>query len=99
MAEHKYETPDVQITVKQVVGHCETQGRCPLRVGQTWTFNGNVVPEGMCIWAIPAIIPFLSALHWRGDVHWIEEKPESATACCPNPLAPVVFEMARIPST
>jgi uncharacterized repeat protein (TIGR04076 family) len=98
LVEHKYETPDVRITVKEVIGHDETQGRCPLRVGQSWTFNGSVVPEGFCIWSVPAILPYLSALHWNGDVHWVEEKPESATAGCPNYMAQVVFEMVRVPA-
>jgi uncharacterized repeat protein (TIGR04076 family) len=83
----------VEIRVKEIQG----TGKCTLglKVGDSWTIDGEWSPSGFCIWALSCLIPIITVLQYGGEFPW-EENKDKAVACCLDPNNPVVFELTRI---
>jgi uncharacterized repeat protein (TIGR04076 family) len=79
----------VRIEIVDVLG----SGACSigLAVGDSWTVDSALVPEGMCGWAYAAMLPFLQPLRFGGSFPW--EAEGEALVCCPDPANPVVFRL------
>lgn len=71
-------------------GHCEAGHK----IGDEYVI-GDTAPAGMCSWAFFAIFPFVTALQSGGSFPWEKDK-DKATAVCPDPTNPVVFELTRV---
>ena len=72
------------------------QGTCEAghKVGDEWLV-GEKTPQGMCIFALGSLLPFMTPLMFGGAFPW-EKDPDVTTVACPDPGNPVVFEISRI---
>ena len=72
------------------------QGTCEAghKVGDEWLV-GEKTPQGMCIFALGSLLPFMTPLMFGGAFPW-EKDPDVTTVACPDPGNPVVFEIRRI---
>ncbi len=72
-------------------------GECSfgIEVGRSWVVDSPGVPEGMCMWAWAALVPFLTPLRFGGSLPW-EDTPGTARVCCPDPGSPVVFRLTAL---
>jgi uncharacterized repeat protein (TIGR04076 family) len=86
-------THDVRITVLDVLESGEPP--CGYRAGDSWLVTDFHAPEGMCMWALNAIAPFLATLRCGGVFPW-ESDRDRAVVCCPDPGNPVVLELRRV---
>jgi uncharacterized repeat protein (TIGR04076 family) len=83
----------VEIRVKEILG----KGFCPygLQPGDCWFVDSEETPARFCSWALISIWPFVSVMRFGGTLPW-EENKDTATACCPDPNNPVIFEIKRL---
>jgi uncharacterized repeat protein (TIGR04076 family) len=56
---------------------------------------GDETPEGLCIFAFSALMPFITPLMYGGSFPW-EKDPDMTTVACPDGQNPVVFELRRL---
>ena len=80
----------VRVKVISQKGHCEAGHR----VGDEWLV-GEKTPEGLCIFALGSLLPFITPLMYDGSFPW-EKDPDVSTAACPDAENPVVFEIRRV---
>jgi uncharacterized repeat protein (TIGR04076 family) len=71
-------------------GNCEAGHR----VGDEWLV-GEKTPEGLCIFALSSLLPFITPLMYGGSFPW-EKDPDMTTVACPDGQNPVVFELCRL---
>ena len=71
------------------------QGTCEAghKVGDQWLV-GDKAPEGLCIFALSSLLPFITPLMYGGSFPW-EKDPDMTTVACPDANNPVVFEIRR----
>jgi len=81
----------VSVRVISQKGTCEAGHR----VGDHWLV-ADKAPEGLCIYALASLLPFLTPLMFGGSFPW-EKDPDMTTVACPDPTNPVVFEIRRRP--
>ena len=85
----------VKITVKSVKGHCAAG----YTAGDFFTIENGVMvvpgkPEGLCMYAIPALLPYLTAYcRETPSSDWINFKKELQ---CPDNTNAVIFGLERI---
>ena len=84
------ESHDIIIRVKSQKGTCA----CGHGVGDEWVIKDYKAPEGICLFAFNALLPFIWALAFGGSLPW-EKDPDTATAVCPDGDNPVTFEIRR----
>jgi len=65
-------------------------------VGQKWLFDGYT-PEGMCLGAFNAIIPYVFTLHCGGAFSWADN-PDAVEIRCPHEGG-IVLRLTRRPET
>lgn len=63
------------------------------RVGDEFIIGQKTPPE-LCSWAFCSLFPFAEVLQFGGSFPW-EHDRNRATAACPDPANPVVFELRR----
>jgi len=80
----------VRVKVISQKGHCEAGHK----VGDEWV-AGEKTPEGLCIFALGSLLPFLTPLMYGGSFPW-EKDPDVSTVACPDAENPVVFEIRRV---
>lgn len=86
---------DVKVSVKSVKGFCSAG----YRVGDYFTLRGGLMieagkPAGLCIFALPALIPYLTAYCRKTSPEdWINRKTELQ---CPDNDNAVVFGLERM---
>ena len=83
-------------TMAQIIARVVSQeGTCAAghKVGDEFVM-GQKTPCDMCSWAFYALFPFAQVLEFGGSFPW-EPASSRATAACPDPENPVVFEMRR----
>jgi uncharacterized repeat protein (TIGR04076 family) len=73
------------------------QGSCEAghKVGDRWII-GEKTPEGLCIFALNALMPCITPLMFGASFPW-EKDPDMTTVACPDGQNPVVFELRRLP--
>jgi uncharacterized repeat protein (TIGR04076 family) len=82
----------VQITVKEIMkGKC-SQG---FKVGETWTMEKNLTPNGMCAPAFAALFPAIRTLRYGGSLPFGGE-PDVVHISCPDAHVVVVYELRRL---
>jgi uncharacterized repeat protein (TIGR04076 family) len=84
----------LKITVRSVKGNCAAG----YEVGDYYLINDPVIipgrPKGLCIYAIPAFIPYLTAYcRETPPDDWINRKQELQ---CPDSTNTVVFALERL---
>ncbi len=85
------ESYKVRVRVVSQKGHCEAGHK----VGDEWLV-GETTPEGLCIFALDALFPFITPLMFGGAFPW-EKDADVTTTVCPDADNPVVFELRRLP--
>ncbi|MBI4830804.1 MAG: TIGR04076 family protein [Candidatus Lindowbacteria bacterium] len=85
----------VKVTVKSVKGNCAAG----YKVGDYFLVEDPMLipakPEALCIYAIPAFIPYLTAYcRETPSEDWINRKKELQ---CPDSTNTVVFSLERLP--
>jgi uncharacterized repeat protein (TIGR04076 family) len=80
----------VRIKVVSQKGYCGAGHK----VGDEWLVEKNT-PEGICVFAMAALSPFMTPLIYGGAFTW-EEDPDVTTVACPDAQNPVVFEIRRL---
>jgi uncharacterized repeat protein (TIGR04076 family) len=80
----------VRVKVVSQKGSCEAGHK----VGDEWLV-GEKTPEGLCIFAFSALMPFITPLMYGGSFPW-EKDPDMTTVACPDGQNPVVFELRRL---
>ena len=82
----------VQITVKEIL-----KGKCSLgfKVGDTWTMEKSLTPNGMCATAFAAIFPAIRTLRYGGTMPFGKE-PDVVRISCPDAHIVVVYELRRL---
>lgn len=85
---------DAKLTVKSVKGHCAAGYR---EGDHFYIRNGLMIeagqPKGMCMYALPALLPYLTAYcRPTADDDWINLKEELQ---CPDNTNAVVFGLER----
>ncbi len=72
------------------------QGFCPYhRVGQEWTIAGTT-PEGICISALGAMMPFINVMRYTSENFLWDKQLDVTQVACGDPDNPVVFEITRL---
>ena len=84
------ESYKVNIRVISQKGACEAGHR----VGDEWPV-GEKTPEGLCIFALGSLLPFITPLMFGASFPW-EKDPDVTTVACPDAENPVVFEIRRL---
>jgi len=84
------ESHKVRVRVISQKGHCEAGHK----VGDKWVV-GEKTPQGMCIFALGSLLPFITPLMYGGVFPW-EEDPDMTTVACPDGQNPVIFEIRRV---
>jgi len=84
------ESYKVNIRVISQKGTCEAGHT----VGDEWLV-GEKTPEGLCIFALGSLLPFIMPLMYGGSFPW-EKDPDMTTVACPDAENPVVFEIRRL---
>ena len=85
------ESYEVAIRVISQKGTCATRHK----IGDEWVIKDYKAPEGICLFAFNALLPFAWVLAFGGSFPW-ESDPDTATVVCPDPDNPVVFELRRL---
>jgi len=86
---------DVQVTVKSVKGFCSAG----YQVGDYFVLKDGLMieagkPAGLCVYALPALIPYLTAYCRETSAEdWINRKRELQ---CPDNDNAVVFGLERV---
>lgn len=80
----------VKVRVISQKGHCEAGHK----VGDEWLV-GEKTPQGMCIFALASLFPFMTPLMFGGAFPW-EKDADKTTAACPDGENPVIFEISRV---
>jgi uncharacterized repeat protein (TIGR04076 family) len=80
----------VSVKVISQKGSCEAGHR----VGDQWVIDDKT-PEGLCIFALGSLLPFLTPLMYGSSFPW-ENNPDMTTVACPDADNPVVFELRRL---
>ena len=80
----------VRVKVISQKGSCEAGHK----VGDEWLV-GEKAPEGMCIFALASLFPFMPPLMFGGAFPW-EKDPDKTTVACPDGENPVIFEISRL---
>jgi uncharacterized repeat protein (TIGR04076 family) len=85
----------VQITVKEIL-----KGKCSLgfKVGDTWTMDKSLTPNGMCATAFTAIFPAIRTLRYGGTMPFGKD-PDVVNISCPDAHIVVVYELRRLHPT
>jgi uncharacterized repeat protein (TIGR04076 family) len=86
-----------KILVKVVKGICQG-GYHP--IGETWEIDVDnaMTPEGICLGAFGAILPYVMILVGNGEFPWEETVPKTKTQIsCGDPKG-IILEIARLPS-
>ncbi len=81
---------DVAVKVVSQKGTCVFEHK----VGDEWIVGGTA-PAGLCLPALSALLPFITALRFGGSFYW-ESNPDVTTFACPDVANPVVFELRRL---
>ena len=84
------ESCDIAIRVISREGTCT----CGHKAGDEWIIRDYKSPEGICLYALNAIMPFVWTLAFGGTLPW-EKDPDAAVAVCPDGDNPVTFEIRR----
>lgn len=82
-----------KVQLKVVGGKCMGE---TMKVGETFVIDGKT-PEGICIGAFSAAIPYVLALRYGGNFPW-EKQEGYGRIRCPDPLGGILMEIQRIPS-
>ena len=85
------ESYDIAIRVISRKGTCV----CQDQTGDEWVLKDYKAPEGSCLFALNALLPFAWALAFGGSFPW-EKDPDTAIVVCPDPDNPVTFELKRV---
>ena len=80
----------VRVKVISQKGHCEAGHK----VGDEWLV-GEKTPQGMCIFALASLFPFMTPLMFDGAFPW-EKDADKTTVACPDGENPVIFEISRV---
>jgi uncharacterized repeat protein (TIGR04076 family) len=86
---------DVKLTVKSVKGFCSAG----YKIGDYFLIKGGLMieagkPQGICIYALPALIPYLTAYCRETSPNdWIDLKNELQ---CPDNTNTVIFGLERM---
>jgi uncharacterized repeat protein (TIGR04076 family) len=81
----------VRVRVVSQKGSCEAGHK----LGDQWII-GDKTPEGLCPFALNALMPLVTPLMFGASFPW-EKEPDMTTAACPDADNPVVFELRRLP--
>lgn len=60
-------------------------------VGQKWEMSGSVMPGGLCIGLMSALLPWITCAKYGARVPW--SQPNKINICCTDPDHPVIFEI------
>ena len=85
------ESYDVAIKVISQKGTCEAEHK----VGDEWVIKNYKAPEGICLFAFNALLPFAWVLAFDGSFPW-ETDHDITTVACPDAENPVVCELRRL---
>ena len=87
---YDYEDKEIEITVINQKGTCHAGHK----VGDKFYCTDHKGPEGLCGWAFASIFPYISGLAHGAKYKWeVDKTKNKATACCSDPINPVVFEI------
>jgi len=81
----------LRVSVVSQCGHCGNGHH----VGEEWII-GKGTPEGICLTAMSAILPFASVLRFTGEGFFWAKDPNIQRVACPDADNPVVFQLERL---
>ena len=82
---------DVAVKVVSQKGFCGQQHK----VGEEWIVRGRT-PEGICISAIGAMMPFINVMRYTSEGFFWDEDPDVTQVACGDGANPVIFEIRRL---
>ena len=82
-----------KVELKVVSGKCADGS---MKIGDTYLIEDKT-PEGICIGAFSAVLPYLLTLRYGGNSPW-EKEEGFGVISCPDPVAGIKMEIRRIPS-
>lgn len=82
----------IKIKVIQTVSPelCE----CHYQVNDEWNMTDTTLPEGICIGAMSALLPWITCIKYQAKMPWTAEG--KIKVCCTDPDHPVVFEIESL---
>lgn len=79
----------IKVIAKNGGNGCEAN----YKVGDSWKMEDGMLPGGICVGAMSALLPWITCIKYNANIPWSE--PKKITVCCTDPDYPVVFEIRR----